>query len=669
LGALHVKTISIKTSISVEAIKLKLLHLILLALVIMLAGIAGAEDIQATDETKPDSRLDQKITYEAKGELLHRVLDELSAKTNVTMTCGNNEKDWQVRDRKVIIFVKDMPLSDIQKHLADVLHFTWTQSGKEGEYTYKLSADLKARKEEELLRVKAKEAEKQKLIARRQAALADLDSVLKIDPSDMEKLRTEDPLMYFLAKKPIGKAMAKLVNAVPEMRAALIEGQELKLNAHQLSPAGRAAAKEFIESYVEFSAAMDPSGTYDTYDEPGAIDSFDEINITINEDMMYEPDYVDPTEECFVGTVEVYCEGYPFAMMPLIDAKHPAGKVIGRALALVADGVPPDLLENQVEMELQAALKQLVSEMMPIDPLPEDPTLEKTIKLEPEDPDELCNVLGELHKKGEYQIVSDYFRYYPEYLYIEQVSLTLQGKLRDVLQSIQKRFEKKIKVTDKLVLLEDRKWFEKRACEIPEEWLQDWQTMIEERTLSFEDLVDIACLTDEQLEYSIYNDSMLSPFSWILDGDSLHLLRLYAVLNSSQKRALKSKDGLHIARLGSKQKPYFDYLLSQGYREAPSHQPYYVLYMENPDPGFEYYYFVLIDLNAPPDPDTGEVYQEVDSWSFSMKGILEDCLGDYYEEEYDEVYDDYYEEEYYEEEPVSPGEYDDYLNEEGNYIE
>ncbi|HOP81499.1 MAG TPA: hypothetical protein PLZ21_13115, partial [Armatimonadota bacterium] len=103
--------------------------------------------------------------------------------------------------------------------------------------------------------------------------------------------------------------------------------------------------------------------------------------------------------------------------------------------------------------------------------------------------------------------------------------------------------------------------------------------------------------------------------------------------------------------------------------EAPSHQPYYVLYMENPDPGFEYYYFVLIDLNAPPDPDTGEVYQEVDSWSFSMKGILEDCLGDYYEEEYDEVYDDYYEEEYYEEEPVSPGEYDDYLNEEGNYIE
>ncbi|HOK52949.1 MAG TPA: hypothetical protein PKV43_00630, partial [Armatimonadota bacterium] len=533
----------------------------------------------------------------------------------------------------------------------------------------KLSADLKARKEEELLRVKAKEAEKQKLIARRQAALADLDSVLKIDPSDMEKLRTEDPLMYFLAKKPIGKAMAKLVNAVPEMRAALIEGQELKLNAHQLSPAGRAAAKEFIESYVEFSAAMDPSGTYDTYDEPGAIDSFDEINITINEDMMYEPDYVDPTEECFVGTVEVYCEGYPFAMMPLIDAKHPAGKVIGRALALVADGVPPDLLENQVEMELQAALKQLVSEMMPIDPLPEDPTLEKTIKLEPEDPDELCNVLGELHKKGEYQIVSDYFRYYPEYLYIEQVSLTLQGKLRDVLQSIQKRFEKKIKVTDKLVLLEDRKWFEKRACEIPEEWLQDWQTMIEERTLSFEDLVDIACLTDEQLEYSIYNDSMLSPFSWILDGDSLHLLRLYAVLNSSQKRALKSKDGLHIARLGSKQKPYFDYLLSQGYREAPSHQPYYVLYMENPDPGFEYYYFVLIDLNAPPDPDTGEVYQEVDSWSFSMKGILEDCLGDYYEEEYDEVYDDYYEEEYYEEEPVSPGEYDDYLNEEGNYIE
>ena len=73
--------------------------------ILAVAALTVASSTLAWSETKEpaDPRLDQKVTYQAKGQLLHKVLEELSEKTGVEMLCGVNARNWQVRDRKVTI--------------------------------------------------------------------------------------------------------------------------------------------------------------------------------------------------------------------------------------------------------------------------------------------------------------------------------------------------------------------------------------------------------------------------------------------------------------------------------------------------------------------------------------------------------------------------------------
>lgn len=79
--------------------------------------------IAATEAVSPDdSALQQPVSYEAKQKRLHTVVDELAQMTGVSVRCGKNSNDWQTRDLPVTVFVKDMPLGQLLRLLADCTH-------------------------------------------------------------------------------------------------------------------------------------------------------------------------------------------------------------------------------------------------------------------------------------------------------------------------------------------------------------------------------------------------------------------------------------------------------------------------------------------------------------------------------------------------------------------
>ena len=83
-------------------------------------NVPGAE--AAEDTPKPDTRVAEKITYQAKKKTVLAILTDLTELTGVTLKAGYNTKDWQVRDRKMNIFAKDIPLAQIMNSIACLLY-------------------------------------------------------------------------------------------------------------------------------------------------------------------------------------------------------------------------------------------------------------------------------------------------------------------------------------------------------------------------------------------------------------------------------------------------------------------------------------------------------------------------------------------------------------------
>ena len=78
-------------------------------------NVPGAESPE--DVSKPDTRVAEKITYQARKKTVLAILTDLSELTGVTLKAGYNNKDWQVRDRKMNIFATDVPLAQVMNSI------------------------------------------------------------------------------------------------------------------------------------------------------------------------------------------------------------------------------------------------------------------------------------------------------------------------------------------------------------------------------------------------------------------------------------------------------------------------------------------------------------------------------------------------------------------------
>lgn len=101
---------------------------------------AGINRTQA-EEWSADARLSQKVTYEARHKAVKTILADLTEMTGITFNAGYNKNDWQVRDRKMNIFAKDITIADLMSSIARVMKFKWSVNKDEAPWTYRLYMD------------------------------------------------------------------------------------------------------------------------------------------------------------------------------------------------------------------------------------------------------------------------------------------------------------------------------------------------------------------------------------------------------------------------------------------------------------------------------------------------------------------------------------------------
>ncbi|MDO8682834.1 MAG: hypothetical protein Q7N50_05065 [Armatimonadota bacterium] len=61
--------------------------------------------------------------------------------SGVTRRAGASVQDWQVRDRKMNIFAKDLPLLSLMNSMARVMRFTWSKNAKVDPPIYRFYTD------------------------------------------------------------------------------------------------------------------------------------------------------------------------------------------------------------------------------------------------------------------------------------------------------------------------------------------------------------------------------------------------------------------------------------------------------------------------------------------------------------------------------------------------
>jgi hypothetical protein len=128
--------------------------------------IAEAVESYKREAAIVDPRLAHTVTLQFKATALSDLCDRLRAGTGIRLSAGPS-----VADEKVTLFCKELPLREVMRQLSRPFGYTWTRSGKEGEYRYELVQDLRSQLLEEELRNR-----------NRRAALLALDQ-------EMQKLR------------------------------------------------------------------------------------------------------------------------------------------------------------------------------------------------------------------------------------------------------------------------------------------------------------------------------------------------------------------------------------------------------------------------------------------------------------------------------------------------
>ncbi len=504
-------------------------------------------------EEKADVRLDQKITYQAKGKLLHDVLSDLTELSGVEMTCGSSAKDWQVRDRKLNIFVKDITLEKLQKSIAEVLHFTWARGVTGGEYRYRLFQDLRSKKEEQALLEQELSKNEAKEYAAREGAISGIGQVGAMSAEDLEAIKESDPFLYVLGKTGIASGLSEMMNSSPEVASAFLHGQDYLADFAQMPPSFTAGAAKLIQGMQTMMRTFAP---WETDDNDGLLDNLGTARLTLK--MNTEQMQMIPEAGIYLGVLIIDANGQSPAAMPLIDPDSPLSKLGGKILVRALDGEPLELVVNSLMPEIETTVKEMQGERVHLKVLPDDPDFEKQVKLETENPTKLQDALEELFKVAELQIISDHF------VHTSQIFKS-EGKLGDVLKSLSNAFDKIPTKVDDTITFTDREWYLKRSYEVPEDWLKAWRAAADEGRLTIDDKANIASLTDNQIRGIIMNeddDNFRLGRSTTVVSLRKNILRFYATLSATQKRALKSENGLSVKGLSNVQWSHLELALA-----------------------------------------------------------------------------------------------------------
>ena len=473
-----------------------------------------------------DPRLDKSVTFDVDGITLSEALAKLSAETGVVMSAGQDENDWMVQDRKVIVHVRDMALRDLMREIASILRFQWSPAGDKGAFTYRIGQDKLQRDEENSLRAAAEDAQTTQAREKRENALSDMVNLASLSQADAGKLKASDPWRYVLATQPLGRDVAEFVNSFPEGRNAFIQGTEVSFPVAALSPAQQSAVRRIAESYDSLTRSIGISE-----DHSALLSRFDKLQVTINRPMRGAAD--DILSRSLLGRITIGL-GTDALDIPLFDPGSMVGKALGAAIVRLQSGESKDHVAKDLQAAMEDAVKAGVLPAESGRDISSDPALKVSIKLfDVPVVAPLPMTLQSLTLNAKMNIISDYFVGAPP---------TVAGgakPLGEQLEAIRMAYSVNWEKAGKTLRFRDREWFRKRAWEVSQRWIDYWVARAKQNGgLVLDDLVQIGNLRDEQLDHTVTCNADLIKYGAGEAVRNRQILRFYASLTADQLKSM-----------------------------------------------------------------------------------------------------------------------------------
>ncbi|MCX6376590.1 MAG: hypothetical protein NTU88_11255, partial [Armatimonadetes bacterium] len=264
--------------------------------------------------------------------------------------------------------------------------------------------------------------------------------------------------------------------------------------------------------------------------------------------------------------------GEPVGIFPLARPDSPFGKLFGKGLLALDEGMPMDEVNKQLYPQSAdpSFLADALARKSPTEETPPtDPELTREIEIDAKAmPVGMSAMMsaGKIHE-SQGKATAEISRALGMPVLLESYSMNMPiamfvkpGKqpVYKVLIALEKAAYKWSRGENTL-RIRPEDWALKRSYEIPESLLAYYKNLLEKQgVLTLDDLAQLANgLTDEQIQNTLSKDEDVNFAVGALGGDFVRegrdILRLYAALTPAQKEALNTESGLPFSQLSDSQ--------------------------------------------------------------------------------------------------------------------
>lgn len=506
------------------------------------------QSVKAEQETlslDADVRLDKLITYEAQRKPIRLILQDLSTLSGIKLYCGYNNADWQVRDRRMNVFAKDIPLRDLMKSISRVMKFKWRISTAADSTTYRLIMDRLSLLEVQSLLKKQDEEYHRWMTERRQVILNRYASADRLSDSEIQELKQSDPQLYYDIVTGVAEPLAKLMRELPALQDALLGSGKVWMGS-ELTSSQQQALLDFARGISQQERTQDRLWYGHERPERQVPDSVAMDHASLSA----------ASKDGILGCLLVYLGGpdepgyggsYSFH-----DNDQEATKYRSRIGIswMEGDKNPLETARAASPMSYDEAAAQSEHVVGGEDLIqhPDDPSVLIKTRVEIKSA-KLRDVEKALAEATAMAVVSDDFGgATASEGGMPQDGVTIEAFLDGMSKAYCYNWDKHANVIE----LWDRQWFKERSEQVPDEWIERWKKEFQDTgTMDIGSLVEMAALSEKQFDVNIKDDDVLSQISY----NPLHgidvgcFLSLYEKLSDSQRAMLFSQDGLDMSSL------------------------------------------------------------------------------------------------------------------------
>lgn len=514
------------------------------------------------DPFELDKRLNQKVSYSAKNKAVRDILADLENMSEIKFYAGYNRKDWQVRDRRMNIFVKDVSLRDLMRSISRVMKFKWSVSSDKELQTYRLIMDRRYLLEVQKLLKEQEEAYRQYMAERRQDVISGYVDADKLSQENLAQIKESDPQLYYDVISGLAAPLARFMREVPQVKTTLLDGGKSVLLASDLPQSARESLKNLIEGYhakwqMNVKIGSD-SSDYSAYATPSNLeDIIDHLKIDVqtNDKAEYDPDM-----SLYLGTIiaitneedKYWMSDFQYCMaIPIFDNDAEVQRKMASAeiKAVEENQSVWNFIDSDTLLNAWTSLRC----EYPGEPTPEradDLSLDAKVKVIT-DKKHLLDIEQALAECTDYSVIADSF-----YSRESIESLPKEEKtLREVMDWIETKYQYNWEKHGNIVELRDKQWFRKRSLQLPDEWLDKWRKeLVDTGTMTIKGLSELAGLSWDQYKANIRNDEILKCVDSRFIDNNRYVLMAYSALTPSERSQAFLDAGLNLHTITEEQK-------------------------------------------------------------------------------------------------------------------